>query len=299
MVFDFLVAQRLRDGGIVDFAVAVAAIADEVDDDVGAEIVAVFGGHAGDANDCVGVFGVDVEDRDGLARARCRRQSAWSALRVAGGEAEEIVDDDVNGAADGVAGKVGIVHGLGEDALSGEGGVAVNQKREISSRAAFAGAVLLGASAADGDRIDSFEVAGIRDQMDVNFAAAVRDVFAGGAHVVLHVAAAEDAARVDVFEAGEDFLRRTLREVGHDVEAAAMAHAHDEFDGAERGGGVEHLIKERDQGGDAFEREALGAEVARLDDLLEDVGADRAGRGCAADLLRVTSKPWDGDSMRS
>jgi hypothetical protein len=46
MAFDLRVAQRLGDGGVVDFAVAVAAIADEVDDDVGVELVAVFGGEA-------------------------------------------------------------------------------------------------------------------------------------------------------------------------------------------------------------------------------------------------------------
>ena len=63
--------------------------------------------------------------------------------------------------------------------------------------------------------------------MNVNFAAAARGVFAGRAHVVLHVAGAENAARVDIFESGEDFLRRALGDVSDDVEASAMAHAHD------------------------------------------------------------------------
>ena len=40
--------------------------------------------------------------------------------------------------------------------------------------------------------------------MDVHLAAAARDVLAGGAHVVFDVAAAQDAARIDVLEAGED-----------------------------------------------------------------------------------------------
>ena len=34
------------------------------------------------------------------------------------------------------------------------------------------------------------------------------------------------------------------------------------------------LIEERDEDGEAFEGEALGAEIALLDDLLEEVGAD-------------------------
>ena len=68
--------------------------------------------------------------------------------------------------------------------------------------------------------------------MDVNLATAARDVFAGRAHVIFHVAGTEDAARIDVFESGEDFLGRALGDVGDDVEASAMAHAHDEFDRA-------------------------------------------------------------------
>jgi hypothetical protein len=50
MLFDLFVEQRLGNGGIVDFAVTMAAVADQVDDYVGAEPVAVFSGEAGYAN---------------------------------------------------------------------------------------------------------------------------------------------------------------------------------------------------------------------------------------------------------
>jgi hypothetical protein len=82
--------------------------------------------------------------------------------------------------------------------------------------------------------------------VDVNFSAAAGGVFAGRAHVIFHVAGAEDAARVDVFESGENFLRRALGYVGHYVEAAAMAHAHDQLDRAETRAGVENFIDQRD-----------------------------------------------------
>ena len=44
MALDLCVAEGLSNGGIVNFAVAVAAIADQVDDNIGAEFVAVIGG---------------------------------------------------------------------------------------------------------------------------------------------------------------------------------------------------------------------------------------------------------------
>ena len=152
MLFNLLVEQRLGDGGIVDFAVTVAAVADQVDDHVGAELVAVFGGEAGYADYGVHIFAVDVEDGDRLAARDAGGEAGGVFFEIAGGESEQIVDDYVNGAADGVAGKVGVVHGLGEDALSGESGVAVDEQRKIFFASAFAGAVLLSARAADGYR---------------------------------------------------------------------------------------------------------------------------------------------------
>ena len=80
---------------------------------------------------------------------------------IIGGESEQIVDDHVNGAADGIAGKVGIIHGLGQNALSGESRVAVDQERKIFFVFPLHRAVLLGASAANSDGIDGFEMAGI------------------------------------------------------------------------------------------------------------------------------------------
>src|ERR1700722_1213652 len=111
--------------------------------------------------------------------------------------------------------------------------------------------------------------------MDVNLVAATSDVFAGRAHMVFHVAGAENAARIDVFKAGKDFFCGPFGDVSDHVEAAAMAHTHDEFGGAEAGTGFEKFIDQWDQGGHAFEREALAAEIALLHHLLEGVGADQ------------------------
>ncbi len=110
--------------------------------------------------------------------------------------------------------------------------------------------------------------------MDMNFASAARDVFAGRAHVVLHVAGAEDAAGIDVFKASKDFFGGTFRDVSDDVEASTVAHAHDQLHGAEARAGIENFIDQRDERGHAFEGEALATEIALLHDLLEDVGAD-------------------------
>ena len=51
-----------------------------------------------------------------------------------------------------------------------------------------------------------------------------------------------------------------------------------------RDAGVENFVDQRDERGDAFEREALAAEIALLHDLLEDVGADEQIEDAAAGL---------------
>ena len=179
-------------------------------------------------------------------------------------------------AAHGVSpGKSDIVQSLGDDALAGKGRVAVNQQRQKFLRAAFAGAVLLGACTADGHRIDGLQVAGVRHQVNMNFRSAAGHVLSGCAHVILHVAAAQHAARVHIFESGKDLFRRAPGHLHDDVQAAAVAHAHDQLGRAALSGGVQDFIHQRNQGGHAFQRKALAAQVPLLQNLLEQVGADQ------------------------
>src|SRR5438045_943178 len=66
MVPDALVEFWLGNGRIVHFAMAVAAVADDVDNHVAAELRAVFRGHSPGAHDGIGIFAVHVENGHGL-----------------------------------------------------------------------------------------------------------------------------------------------------------------------------------------------------------------------------------------
>ena len=210
-----------------------------------------------------------------------------------GGEADEVVDDDVDGAADGITSQAGIVHGFRGDALSGESGVPVHQNREVFRFASFAGAVLLGAGASHGDGIDGFEVAGIRSEVNMNLLSAGGYIFSGRAHVVLHVAGPQDAAGIDVFKFSEYLFGGAIGDVDHDIQASTMTHAHHQFHGAAFAGYVENLVNGGQQGGATFERESLVAEIALLQGLLEQIGAQQNVEGmllidcdrCAFDLF--------------
>src|SRR5438552_9714608 len=68
------VEQRLRYGWVVDLAVPVTAVPDHVYDDIAAECVAIFEGHATDSNYSINIFRVDVKNRNALPSRQLRRK---------------------------------------------------------------------------------------------------------------------------------------------------------------------------------------------------------------------------------
>ena len=155
--------------------------------------------------------------------------------------------------------------------------------------------VLLGAGASHGHGVDGFQMAGVRHQVNADLAAVCGVKYAGCADVILHVAAAENAAGIDVFEAGEDFCGSAADDVDNHVQASAMAHAPARACSAPfSAAAFEDFVEQRNERGVAFERITFGSDVARLHGLLEDVGADEL----VENALRVDGRRGS-DSMRS
>src|SRR5204862_8105174 len=93
--------------------------------------------------------------------------------RVAGTgrESDLVVRDDVDRAADSVAGELGKIERLRDYSLAGEGGIAVDRDGQRSSEVPFRPsrlpAILLGRPRTPHDnRVHEFEVAGIRAERD-------------------------------------------------------------------------------------------------------------------------------------
>ena len=133
---------------------------------------------------------------------------------------------------------------------------------------------MLGTSASDRNRIDRLEMTGVRDEVNVHLGATAGDVFAGRSHVVLNVAAPQNAARVDIFKTGKDFLWGAPGNVCHHVQPATMAHPHNEFDSTASRGRVQDFIHQRKQRGNTFERKTFAAQITLLQNLLEKIGTD-------------------------
>ena len=126
-VLDPLVHQRLGERRLVGLVVAVAPVAPHVDDDVLLERLAELEGQPGHADARLGVVAVHVEDGRLDHLGHVGGVGGGAAVVGAGGEPDLVVDHDVDGAAGAVAAQLGQVEGLGDHALAGEGGVAVDQ----------------------------------------------------------------------------------------------------------------------------------------------------------------------------
>jgi hypothetical protein len=148
--------------------VPAAAVTHHVDDDVLLELLAELEGELGHPDAGLGVVTVDVEDRRldhpgdvGGVDRRARRGGRR-------GEADLVVDDDVDRSAGAVTAQLGLLQGFGHDALPGERCVAVHEDRQHRVGVpAEVEAVLLGADDAFQDRVDRLEVRGVGREVDL------------------------------------------------------------------------------------------------------------------------------------
>ena len=273
MVGDRLVHHRLGKCRLVGLVVTEAAIGPDVEDHVLPEGVPELGRDARDVDHGFHVVAVDVEDRrlhelrdlGGVARGARRRR--------AGGEADLVVDDQMDRSAGPIAGYVGETEGLRHDSLARERRVAVHQDAEDTPAFGIPALALLRPDLADDDGIDRLEMGrvGGKREMDLD---AVELPVGGSAQVILHVARAADLLRLvgHAAELGEDRRVGLVHDVGEHVEAAAMRHAQHDLLDPELRAALEDLFQGRDQRFAAVEPEPLGPRIPYMEKLLEGFG---------------------------
>src|SRR6202042_2619760 len=96
-----------------------------------AESIAIVQSDASNTDHRIYIFAIHVKDGDRLASSQLRRKSRRMRFAGYGGEADQIVGDDVYRSAHGVAGQIGKVQRFGNDTLSGKSGITVYQQRKI------------------------------------------------------------------------------------------------------------------------------------------------------------------------
>ena len=299
---DHRVHLRLRHLGRVHLVVPVLAVAHDVQDERLVERLAVLRRQLRRPRHGVAVVAVDVQDGAAERLGDVGGVRGGAGAVGVGGEADLVVDDDVDGAAGGVRGQVVQVQRLVHHALPGEGGVAVHHDAHGPRAALVVGVVLLGARLALHHGVDGLEVRGVGDQRQVHLLAVVRLAVHRRAEVVLDVARSGLVA-AGAEELGEDLLVRLAHDVGQKVEAATVGHAEHHVLDAEVRGAVNEGLQRGDGGLATLEAEALGACELDLEEALVHVGPHEAVEGDAlggddglaglGELLQLVLQPPD------
>ena len=231
------------------------------------------------------VVGVDVDDRAVEALGEVGRPPRGARVVGIGGEADLVVLDEVQRAADRVAVQALQVERLRDDALRRERRVAVEHDRHgggaVAARVRALARGLRGARGAHDDRVDELEVARVGLEVDEDRLAVGQLVGALRAVVVLDVAGAALRDRRDglerrgALELGEDRVVRPPEVVGEHVEPPAVRHAHDDLARPLRGRELDELVEHRHRHVEALDRELLLAEVGLVHEALEGVDLDQ------------------------
>ena len=186
----------------------------------------------------------------------------------------------MDGAAGGIALQPHQGEALGHDALSGEGGIPVQQDAHHLPATGL-GIVpqvegLLRPGLAQHHRIDDLQVAGIGGEAEVHAVAVERPVRAGP-QVVLHVAGALDVRRRGrtSLELVQDGAIGLAHDGGQDVQAAPVGHAQHDLVHAQGAAALDDLLHGRDQALAPVQAEALGAGEALVQEALPGLGLDQ------------------------
>ena len=282
---DLLVHHRLGEHRLVAFVVTVPAIAEHVDHDRLVEFLPELDRNLGREHHGLGIVAVHVEDRRVDHLGHVGRIGRGARIARIGGEADLVVDDEMQRTAGAVALQVGQPETFRHHALAGERGVAVHQQRQHRDALVrrIAMLILLGADLAEHHGIDDLQmrrVGGQRQMDPVVVELAVRR----SAEMIFDVAGALD--RVGIGGAALEFMEQRAMRLAHHlrqhVEAAAMRHADHDFLDAEIAATLDDLLERRDQRFTAVEAEPLGAGEFEIAEFLETFGLDQLHQDGAA-----------------
>ena len=147
---------------------AEAAITEDVKHHVLVELLAEFGGDTGRMHHRLGVVAVDVENRRFDHQRDVRGIGGRPAEGWRGGKADLVVHHDVDRPPGAVADQARQAEAFGDNALTGKGGIAMQQDGQHLFAGLVAKLFLLGADLAQHNRIHRLQMAGVRGQGQVD-----------------------------------------------------------------------------------------------------------------------------------
>src|SRR5581483_3483662 len=263
-----LVKLRLREGRFVAFFVTEPAVRVHVYGHVAFEGRAEIHCQPHHLRHGFGVFAIHMEDRPLHHLGHIGRVRTRAPLLRRSGESDLVVDDNMQRAADRVTGQPMKIQRFLDNALAREGGVAVNQEGHPAAALHVAGAILLGARAAERHGIHELEMTRVETERQMDFLAGGALPVGAVAEVIFHVAAPDIQMRIGFRELAKNLFRALADDVCEHVQPSAMSHAQLDFLDALFTGLLDGQIEQRNETLRTFERKTFCAHELAADEFL-------------------------------
>src|SRR5207248_7739023 len=127
MIFDAAVQQGLSNRRVINFAMPMAAKADEINHNISFERIAIFSRQSRYAHHRIRIFSIHVKDGNVQSLGGIAGEARGVQFLRLGSESDEVVGDDMDGAADVIPFHPSEVEGLGDDTLTRKGRVAMHE----------------------------------------------------------------------------------------------------------------------------------------------------------------------------
>src|SRR5690606_39169214 len=171
MILDLLVHERLRHARIIAFIMAEAAIAEHVDHDRAIETLTELRRDLRRMDNRFRVVAIHMEDRRLHHLRHIGGIGRGAAMDRARGEADLVIDNEMDRAASAMPLQVRQAETFGNDALTRKGRIAVNEKRNDTLALAVLMLILLRTRLAEHYRINDLKMRGVRGQRQMNLVA--------------------------------------------------------------------------------------------------------------------------------
>src|SRR5271155_267260 len=267
------VTQRLRDRRIIHFAVPVPPVADQIHHHWRSKRIPILRRNPPHARHRVRIFRVHMKNRNRQPLRQVRRKSRRLRVPRNRREPDQIIHDDVHRPTHRESLHARHVQRLRPNSLPRKRRIAVHNHRQHVPQTRIAAPHLLRARAPDGYRVHRFQVARIRYQVHAYFFSARGRKLPSRSHVILHVSAAQHAARVHILKSREDFRRIAPYYLHHHVQPPAMAHREHRLHRALLRGRIQNRVQQRQQRRFSLQRISLRSQITRLQHLLENFRA--------------------------
>ena len=288
MCLDAGVHHGLRVARLVALVMAKPPKSNEVDYDIFIKLTAVIECDLDHAISRFGVIAIDVKDRRLGDMCGVCRVDRTAAQARRGRKTDLIIDDEMDRTARSVARKSRELERFHYDALTGKGGVAVEQQREnvaVNLFACFlfavAEIVLTSTGHTFDDRINRLKMARVARKLDPQLAPGLGLAYADGALMIFYVALigreigmrrslkhCEDSLRHGTGFGIADYVRQH-------IETAAMGHAHVNFVHSPRGRALDKLVEHRYGRLAALKRKTLLPKIFLMQKLLKLLSLDQ------------------------